>query len=748
MDSTFAIRSVFLFTFLLSGWVSAQSDFIPLDTVVVHVEACDASASICIGDFPQAVALNHSFSVDSQPYEGQVAGCDFDTISAFTYSTLFGQGDLGPYYLDSWLVNNVIFSGIFQDIPALVDSMNLWDPQGNWILDAGSQLITGGYPGNTYSDMDVTVVSIQSPSFIGYNFGLNALGTQLDFQVGFHQVIATSDLSGESDTFYVHISCATPDTVYLQMQPGQAGTFCPDDSQLNGTITGAGNSCGSASGQAVELTAPSLDYCFDLMAIAPGFESACLVLCDDLGICDTTMLYVQVVAPVFIPEYVYDTLYMGQEGVFCIDTTGLVAPVVSAINICDGNGSVDFQPLQAGYCLPYVPLNAGIDTACYVLTDIAGNSDTTYFFVTSIVPVSDTVFLEILLGDAGEYCVETTELGGAINSFFNECPQSAGSSVLFDLDLVNYCVDYEGIFPGQDTACLLLGDNLGMQDTTVLIVTVVLPSTQSMLVLDTLSVGETLIWCLDTTELLGNVEVFDNICFDLSGNAVNFALDSTGWCISATGIAEGIDTACIAICDGFGICDTTVFIYTSLPPLFGAPVANDDYDTTGQSVEVYILVFDNDQLPQNATDFGIVAGSEPIGGSLNEVGAGVIFYTPEAGFCGLDSFQYYVCSSGGCDTATVYITVECVNELVFFSAITPDGDGTNDTWVIEGLELAPDHRLMIFTRWGLRVLETDDYQNDWGGRWGDRDLPDGTYFYLFEDQTGGKQYSGYIQIYH
>ena len=43
------------------------------------------------------------------------------------------------------------------------------------------------------------------------------------------------------------------------------------------------------------------------------------------------------------------------------------------------------------------------------------------------------------------------------------------------------------------------------------------------------------------------------------------------------------------------------------------------------------------------------------------------------------------------------------------------------------------------------VFEQQGYKGQWNGTWRDKDLPDGTYFYLLDDGEG-KQYSGFLEI--
>ena len=46
-----------------------------------------------------------------------------------------------------------------------------------------------------------------------------------------------------------------------------------------------------------------------------------------------------------------------------------------------------------------------------------------------------------------------------------------------------------------------------------------------------------------------------------------------------------------------------------------------------------------------------------------------------------------------------------------FNALSPDGDGLNDTFVIEGLECYPNNSVEIYNRWGVMVFEATYYDN-------------------------------------
>ena len=66
------------------------------------------------------------------------------------------------------------------------------------------------------------------------------------------------------------------------------------------------------------------------------------------------------------------------------------------------------------------------------------------------------------------------------------------------------------------------------------------------------------------------------------------------------------------------------------------------------------------------------------------------------------------------------------------NVITPNGDGINDVFVINGLEKCDKHFLIIKNQSGRQVLSTRTYNNDWGGG-----APEGTYYYSISYEYEG-----------
>ncbi|HMM12119.1 MAG TPA: gliding motility-associated C-terminal domain-containing protein [Bacteroidales bacterium] len=68
--------------------------------------------------------------------------------------------------------------------------------------------------------------------------------------------------------------------------------------------------------------------------------------------------------------------------------------------------------------------------------------------------------------------------------------------------------------------------------------------------------------------------------------------------------------------------------------------------------------------------------------------------------------------------------------------LTPNGDGYNDVWKIDILNSIRPARVTIYSRSGLKVFETSNYNNNWDGTYNGNPLPEGSYFYVIEGARG------------
>lgn len=172
------------------------------------------------------------------------------------------------------------------------------------------------------------------------------------------------------------------------------------------------------------------------------------------------------------------------------------------------------------------------------------------------------------------------------------------------------------------------------------------------------------------------------------------------------------------------ITDNPIDLKTFLP---------EEYDQNGE-----FMITQNNRIVQN----GIF---DPL---AFEIGEYQIAYASTEGVC-----KYYA-------NYTITINADCVpctaKELEVTKTLTLNGDGVNDRLEINGGDFCNfTFNLMVFNRWGNKVYEGKNYQNNWEGDSPNNKigtsgkLPTGTYYYIIDvisDENPTEQVNGYIYL--
>jgi len=665
----------------------------------------------------------------------------------------------GPYSVVNWEVNGVPFSGDFLTISDLVDSLNVFDPTGNWVDDPATLRIEGGNTNTTYSGLEILIVPLGVMPVLAANETREINGSQLFFNAGLTTKVTLSTIAPSPicvDSFFVAVACIQPETILIDtLFPGTTDTICLNFAELLLPFISITNECPDASDGNVQFNLVNGNSCVEFTTLTPGIDSACIVVCDVRGLCDTTTFIIDVQDP--NPTRIFETnltIIEGQSDVFCLDTTRL-ANVENFFTICDpAEDFVDFTLDSASLCLNYSGLvSGGVDTFCLVICDSMTLCDTNFVFVRTLRDgpgfINDTLFTN----QQSTICnFSLDNLDSPVVNILDFCAD-VPTSVEFTLDTFNFCLDIDALTPGQDTACLQFTDVNGNIDTIFYIVDVLNPTSET--IVDDIRLGNTVTYCLDTTQLAGMITDSIFICNNFGGQAVDFVSNPVSLCLDVTAINANVtDTLCVAICDEFLTCDTTTFIINvSDLPIDSPPLLTPDSDTTLVNSILNLTVCDNDTIPGTVDNFFVLpevsGGIGPNLGVAFADGDCMITYIPGPDSCGLDQFNYVVANEFGSDTTIVTVFIECnqgqPGEVFVFNGFSPNNDDVNDFFTITGLENFPDHELRVYNRWGNEVLRTTDYQNDWFGTWEGLTLPDGTYFYLL-DLGDGERQSGWVQI--
>ncbi|HRN78869.1 MAG TPA: PKD domain-containing protein [Ferruginibacter sp.] len=100
---------------------------------------------------------------------------------------------------------------------------------------------------------------------------------------------------------------------------------------------------------------------------------------------------------------------------------------------------------------------------------------------------------------------------------------------------------------------------------------------------------------------------------------------------------------------------------------------------------------------------------------------------------------------GGC-SATDSLTVLVQRGIVIPNAISPNGDGINDRWVIKHIEDYPNAVVQVFNRYGQKLFESKGYPQPWDGTYKGSPLPLATYYYVIDVKNGFDVFTGSITI--
>ena len=194
---------------------------------------------------------------------------------------------------------------------------------------------------------------------------------------------------------------------------------------------------------------------------------------------------------------------------------------------------------------------------------------------------------------------------------------------------------------------------------------------------------------------------------------------------------------------------TATILNCNEPPSLGQVYAT---ATAGSSLVLSLLSIATD--PDNNLDtasFQVVV--PPVSQAATSIINGILTIDyADVNFAGTDSLTIQVCdAAGACTQQVMYINV--IGDLIIFNAISPNGDGKNDVFIIQHIDIFPQtqqNQLRIFNRWGDEVFSAtnyDNYSNVFRGISKDgKDLPTETYFYKLSFQSGVPERTGFISL--
>jgi gliding motility-associated-like protein len=717
------------------------------------------------------------------------------TINIFENLCLNNSGTNVSFILDAG-TNCVRYSGVLVGIDTacvrVCNTSGVCDTTYMYI-EAKPAINNGGFRNHTFTDT-ITVGSTRQKCNITIPSGTinvfqNLCPTNSGTNVGFGIDIATRCITYTGISVGIDSACIRVcntgnvcDTTYMYI--GTLPASAPTRNHIfNDTITVGlnrkkcdfitpnnptliRNLCPTTSGTNIRFALDTVNKCVTYTGVTVGVDTACILICDATGKCDTTTMYVTgktaTSRPIIKPSIDTVRLKIFERKPYCPDSLELAGSPISLLKFCTpatfNNSTISLDTVKK--CVGVTGLSAGVDTFCLALCNTAGFCDTTTLYVIvspdTLKPTPAIDSFSIKIGELKVYCPDSTELASALLNDIHSCTPLTVDNTTIKFNTVTKCVEARGTKAGKDTVCTVLCNALGLCDTTILYITVTADTVKPIAdtVRLTIKLGQNIIFDkIDSTQIFGSVDTVYDRCPGKNGSFARMILNKQEKKVSITGVNVGRDTMCVVVCNKASkLCDTTVIVVIVIDTtrLTGIQ-AFDDFDTLRQGKSIVFEVYKNDTLKRQIPKFLTII-RPPLKGKADTISFrdGLIKYTAGKGpnACGLDSFRYRVCiDSTTCSEATVIIDVRCPEGLKTYTGFSPNGDGRNDYFVIEGLQKYPDNTINIFNRWGNEIYKAKNYQNDWDGKWNGKDVPDGVYFYwIRDDATGEVLLTGYVQI--
>lgn len=453
-------------------------DLLPSEPI--YLQGNNGQATYC-APIPTMSMVTSEIILDQSNYILPTMPCAYDTLIFYTYAFTVGQGNDGPYEVDSWTVNGTDFSGIAANMNELASMMSIWDPTGNWQNTGAFSAISGGDNNNDYGKMNLRHVDSNVPTTIQANY--TAVGTHTELTIsglGWHELIFNDLVTGCADTADIFIVETTPETI-TEIHPNGTTSvgICMDTDELTGNSAHI-SLCGQpTNGTVVTNSFSCLQYFPDNGFV--GEDNFCVVICDDNPygpFCDTT--YVNVI---ILPTT--DTLPVTISPVdpteVCVDGLHDFPGTMVSASICGEDPNAVDAEISTGACVTLDPADDFVGDAevCVVhcfesMVSATVICDTSYIEV-FVLPKPDTIYVEITDFNPVDTCVtDVVGLPGNIAtvSICGETTDEVDATIL-----PNGCVSLEqatGFLNGVSEVCVVHCDdnNPTICDTTYIIVTV------------------------------------------------------------------------------------------------------------------------------------------------------------------------------------------------------------------------------------------------------------------------------------
>lgn len=213
-----------------------------------------------------------------------------------------------------------------------------------------------------------------------------------------------------------------------------------------------------------------------------------------------------------------------------------------------------------------------------------------------------------------------------------------------------------------------------------------------------------------------------------------------------------------AVSDTEGLTSNTATVFVSINPVNDAPIVQNDLIEVGYASTVTFNILANDTDAEGEIDpSSIEIKLSPAYGTLTILNEGNVAYTHNSDLRIDDRIEYTVKDMQGLESNVGEISIEVIEVegvVDIPNVFTPNGDGNNDNWIIDGIEDYPNNKVIVYNRWGNKVFEIESYDNNsrvWFSQissygLGSDFVTEGTYFYVIHLDSNVEPLSGFVVV--
>ncbi len=203
-------------------------------------------------------------------------------------------------------------------------------------------------------------------------------------------------------------------------------------------------------------------------------------------------------------------------------------------------------------------------------------------------------------------------------------------------------------------------------------------------------------------------------------------------------------------CESVRTSVTATIGFCNQPPVI---ISSSISTSVGGSVVVDLVSLISD--PDNNLDISTLSiTSPPVSGAIATIQPDHSLLLNYSGlsFVGTDQFTVKVCDALASCTQHQF-SVEVDGQISIFNAVSANGDGSNDIFYIQYIDVLPstrNNKVTIFNRWGDIVFEVENYDNVnkvfRGLNKSGNELPTGIYFYTLDFKNVSETKTGFISL--